>query len=253
MAASRLLLLIPFCIFFSLSAERTVSKIGKSMIVNEHFMGNLSGWVGKMEVDGSTIEGSVTNWGPVIIINSTITGGITVTGKLKILQSTIGKDINVTGHAALKNATARDVEICGSIEIEKSILKSLTTVGKVEIADSTIQERLDITGKLKAKNAQLGDITIFSDEVELTNTTTGTITVREERHHLGVVENAWNWFSQPKQGVQTVTLSGNTIVKRIIFESGKGRVIIKGNGQKIQLNDAGKPDISGGTIFIEQQ
>lgn len=223
------------------------------MILNEHHYGNISGWAGKIEIEGSTIEGSISNNGPVIITSSTISGSISVTGKLKISQSTVGKNISVTGHTTLTHVTARDTEICGQIEIEKSILRSLITVGQVEIIDSTVQERLDITGRLKAKNAQLGDITIFSDEIELANTSAEILTIREERHHLGIIENVWNWLSQPKQGVQTVTLSGNTMIKKIVFESGKGRVIIKGDMVKIQQTAAGKPDITGGTIFTEQQ
>lgn len=261
-----LTILFPYFVFgetiiINSTLDRDVHSSDKAEIIKSTINGSVHAST-KAHIKESTIQKNLSVNGRLEISDSEIHGELEVNGRTTMDKTRINR-AHINGTCLAENVTAQQIEINGATQIlngdiaetlevngstiirsshiDKTIIHGsctadaltgnfLEVMGTTNLEGSTIKDRLDLQGNLTTKGCTLGTVVVTAKEVSLTDSTAGSIMVHAPT--VGILSSVFNWFfnkSNSPQEEQVVTLAGKSAVGPILFEGGKGRIVVCGN------------------------
>lgn len=203
--------------------------------------------------------------GKATINQTTANVPFTISGRAKIKNTTFTADLSIKGKATFENVIAKTVAICGKFSSENDTIQTIKITGNAEFKNTKIKDAT-INGNIDASSSTFESVTSSADTMNLTDTTADSITIISTNDtcvgykSLGCITNNiisnnvlnnstinFNTTSETtvkkqKKSKQFVFLKGKTDIKKIHFDSGKGRVML----HKSVTN---KPTVTGGKIL----
>lgn len=155
--------------------------------------------------------GSLTIYGPTQL-EGVRAENISIMGPLQFKNLEVIKNLEVVGPVK-EGAKGRfaNVKVTGPLQAEQLTAESLQVIGPVELKEVIIKGDSIIYGPLTASKSRFQNLTITAKDIELDDVTVGNIFIKKDR-----------------EVNQTLTLDGDTTVNgQIVFESGKGRILLK--------------------------
>lgn len=176
--------------------------------------------------------------GPALM-NTITANSINITGSLGFKALTVEGDAVITG-AVEKSSDGQfgHLRVTGTVEATDIHCNELSVTGPATLADAHVTEHSTFFGPLKTSGCTFKTMTITANKIELNDTKTTTIVIKEDNSGPGFLSWALNLFKREVADDQNsqdacpevLTLSGNSKVDgNITFESKRGHVIIMPN------------------------
>jgi hypothetical protein len=128
------------------------------------------------------------------------------------LEGLVQKDLLVVnGTLAILDSTLDKVHINGSIKAKKIKLNELSVSGNADLKKITAIGNMTVEGGLEIEDSNIKDLIINSNKVKLEDTTANTIIFKDSK--------------DASDDEPILYLSGKCNIKKIIFESKKGKVV----------------------------
>lgn len=165
---------------------------------------------GPTHLKNSTYK-SLAIYGPAQLENLR-SESLSVMGPLEFTNLEVLKNAEIVGPVkSSEKGRFAILKVIGSFQAEQITADTLQIIGPSQLKEVIIKGESIIYGPLHASKSRLQNLTITAKEVELDNVSLSNIYVKKD----GANE-------------QTLVLDGNTTVTgNIIFESGKGRILLK--------------------------
>jgi hypothetical protein len=128
------------------------------------------------------------------------------------LENLVQKDLLVVnGTLAILDSTLDKVHINGSIKAKNVKLKELSVNGNADLEKIIAAGNMNINGGLEITHSEIKDITLNSSKAKLEDTTANTLIFKDSKDESD---------DEP-----ILYLSGKCNVKKVIFESKKGKIL----------------------------
>ncbi len=150
---------------------------------------------------------------------------IDLQGHIKLENVTVEGDSEIQGFMKIYSSQLNTLETCGNVFVKDSLIKGLVVAyGNFELVNTTLERSIEVSGYLKAFN------TTFLDTLQITSEKVSLESVTAQDIYINKIEykQLFNLLGSKKPKVQTLTLTGDTIIKgSVTFESGNGIIILK--------------------------
>lgn len=167
-------------------------------------------------------------------------------GEVDLSGTTVLNNFSVRGNVNVKNAQLKDVDVRGGGDFNgTAITGNMKTLGNLTVQEGTIASDVDIVGNFYGRNTRFNGNTHIVGLVKCDSCTfvnnnffVGDIVATDTYFTSGITLNAKSSVfihsmlldinvKRPSDNEeQTITLNNHSEVRNIIFESGRGKVII---------------------------
>jgi len=124
------------------------------------------------------------------------------------------ENLTVNGLAKLKKVSvSQNLTVNGNLSASDSTIGAMHVNGLVDLNKTTVSGVSKINGLLRAQSSTLNQIVISTEKAFLSDSVTKTITVKKTKEFVE----------------QLIELNNTKVDGDILFESGKGKVVLKGS------------------------